>query len=180
MAKPTEASAQQAPDHIEQIRDIIFGPQKREYDKQLERISADLHKSQDQAKKHTDERCDSLEQSLRELSATLRKEVAETQSAFDGKVATMSADFSAKLQKANEAIASLQRELAETRAKLQSEVRTHRDQLTSQLESHVSALKESKVSRDTMAELLQKMAIDLKGVEVLEELQRSARRKAGE
>jgi hypothetical protein len=180
MAKPTDAPVQHAPDHIEQIRDIIFGPQKREYDQHFERLAGDLRKFQEQAQKHTDERCDALEQALHEITATLRKEAADVQHSFEGKITSANADFTSRLQKANEAVASLQRELAETRSKLQSEIRITKEQLTTQMEAQVTALKDSKVSRETMAELLQQLAMSLKGVEVLEELQRAVRRKTGE
>ena len=180
MAKSTDHPPQQAPDHIEQIRDIIFGPQKREYDRHFELIAAELHKFHEQARKHTDERCDALEQAVQDLSAALRKEASDLQKSFEGKMTNTSADLSLKLQKANEAIASLQKELAETRTKLQSEIRVHKEQLTAQLDAHVTALKDSKVSRDAMADLLQQMAMNLKGVQVLEELQRAVRGKPGD
>ena len=177
MAKPTDVPVQHMPDDIDQIRDIIFGPQKREYNQQFERIAADIHKFHEQARKHTDERCDALELALHELSATLRKEAADLQKSFEGKTTSAGTEFSSKLQKANEAIASLQRELAETRTKLQSEIRMHKEQLMTQMEGHVTALRDSKVSRETMAELLQQLAMNLRGVEVLEELQRAVRKK---
>jgi hypothetical protein len=180
MAKPTDAPVQRMPDDIEQIRDIIFGPQKREYNQHFDRIAADLHKFQEQARKHTDERCDALEKALHELSASLRKEAADLQNSFEGKMTGASGDFSSKLQKANDAIVSLQHELAETKTRLQSEIRVHKEQLMTQMEAHVTALRDSEVSKETMADLLQQLAMNLKGAEAPEELQRAVRRKPGD
>jgi hypothetical protein len=175
MAKSTDATPQAMPDYIEQIRDIIVGPQKREYDQHFERVAGDLRKFQEQAAKHTDERCGALDHAFHEFSAKLRKEAADLQHSFEAKMSSASTDFSSKLQSANESIASLQRELSETRAKLQSEIRMQKEQLITEMESHVSMLRESKVSKDAMAELLQQLAMNLKGVQVLETLQRVVR-----
>ncbi len=163
MAKTPDDGAEAIPDHnIEQIRDIIFGPQKRQYDQRFERLTADLRKHQEEARAHTDERFETL------------------QKRSDGNLANAVTEFTAKLQKLSDLNTALQRELTETKSKVQADIRSVREQLSSELDAQVAALREGKVSREDMAELLQAMAMKLKGVEVLEELRRAARKKSGE
>jgi predicted RNase H-like nuclease (RuvC/YqgF family) len=162
MAKHPDNGSQHAPDHIEQIRDIILGPQKRQYDQRFEQMAADLRKYEGDARAHTDDRCDAL------------------QKRFEERLGSATADLTARLQRLTEANTMLQQELHEAETKLHSAVRTLREQLSAELNTHVSTLRDSKVSRESMADLLQEMAMKLKGVEVMEELTKAVRKKAGE
>ena len=162
MAKPPDNGSQRSPDHIEQIRDIILGPQKRQYDQRFEQMATDLHKHQAEARAHTDERCDAL------------------QKRFEEKLAGATADLTARLQKLSDANAGLQQELHAAETKLHSAVRAVREQVSTELNTHVSALRDTKVSKETMAELLQELALKLKEVEVFEELKKAVRKEPGE
>jgi hypothetical protein len=158
MAKPSDGGVQQPSDHIEQIRDIILGPHKRQYDQRLEQMAANVQKTQAEVHAHTEDACAALQKRLEE------------------KLADTTADLVTRVQKLNEANLALQQQLREAESKLQADVRTLRDQISSELDSHVSTLRDSKVSKEDMADLLQEMALKLKGVEVLEELKKAVRR----
>ncbi len=70
MVKTPDNGAQHSPDHIEQIRDSIFGPQKRQYEQRFQQKTADLYKYQGEVRAHTDKRFDSLRNRLEEKLAS--------------------------------------------------------------------------------------------------------------
>ena len=141
-------------DHIEQIRDIIFGPQKREYDQRLEKLNAEIRL-------------------LKEELARLSKETIKGETKVLGEI-------EARSKVLTESIASLRAEQGDARKTLQAELQAQKETLATNLEEQVTALRAEKVSRDTLAELLQAMALQLKGTTVRQELERAVRKNSAE
>ena len=83
-----------------------------------------------------------------------------------------------EVQQLEAANSALRQELAGTKTKLQSEVLQVKEHFAGELEKQVSLLKDSNVSRETLAELLQEMAVKLRRVELLEELTNVVGRKS--
>jgi hypothetical protein len=187
MAKKPEGGVPTTADHIEQIRDIIFGPQKREYDDRFEQLATELQKTRNEASTHIEELREhieekitagfaSLDQAIKQLSAksqadntSLRKQIEQTEE-------KLNADIAALSQRVNESNAALRQDLGDTRSKLQADLRGAKEDLTKNIETQSSTLRETKVSRDVMAQMLQEVAMQLRGVEVLEELKKAARK----
>ena len=167
MAKPPDDASRNDPNNIDQIRDIILGPQKRQTDQRFEQITADLRRSQEESRTAS-----------REIRENLSQEVARLQKLLDQTQAALRAEISAKVQQLEAALASARDELAATRAKHQSEIHLLKDEFSKELEHHVTDLRESNVSRETMADLLQELAAKLKRVEFLEELTNAVGRKS--
>ena len=167
MAKPPDDASRNDPNNIDQIRDIILGPQKRQTDQRFEQLTADLLRSQEESRTAS-----------REIRENLSQEVARLQKLLDQTQAALRAEISAKVQQLEAALASARDELAATRAKHQSEIHLLKDEFSKELEHHVTDLRESNVSRETMADLLQELAAKLKRVEFLEELTNAVGRKS--
>ena len=167
MAKPPDDASRNDPNNIDQIRDIILGPQKRQTDQRFEQITADLRRSQEESRTAS-----------REIRENLSQEVARLQKLLDQTQTALRAEISAKVQQLEAALASARDELAATRAKHQSEIHLLKDEFSKELEHHVTDLRESNVSRETMADLLQELAAKLKRVEFLEELTNAVGRKS--
>ena len=167
MAKPPDDASRNDPNNIDQIRDIILGPQKRQTDQRFEQLTADLRRSQEESRTAS-----------REIRENLSQEVARLQKLLDQTQAALRAEISAKVQQLEAALASARDELAATRAKHQSEIHLLKDEFSKELEHHVTDLRESNVSRETMADLLQELAAKLKRVEFLEELTNAVGRKS--
>jgi uncharacterized protein YicC (UPF0701 family) len=66
-------------------------------------------------------------------------------------------------------------ELAAVKAKFQDDLRATRDQLAGELEKNVSALRDSSVARESLAELFQELALKLRKHDVLEEFRNAVR-----
>jgi phage host-nuclease inhibitor protein Gam len=191
MSKQPDDGVPKTSDHIEQIRDIIFGPQKREYDERFEQVIAELQRSRNEFSARADEMRDRLEekitsglnaldQGIRQLSAKLQAETADLQKRLQRAEEKLNTDITALSQRVDQNNTALRQDLADTRSRLQTEVRTTRDELSKNLDVQSSSLRETKVSRDVMAEMLQEVAMKLRGVEVLEELKKAARKKPGD
>ncbi len=171
MGKTTNDGSLKDANQITQIRDILLGPQKREYDEKFERSFVELKNAREELRTRSDELEDSFKAEIAALQHTFEQQIkrlsamAEEQAA---KLQQLVADTEEKIR------ADHKRDLDGTRTKLQSEMRSMKEQLTEELESHVAALSNVKVSRDAMAELLQEVVLKLKGVEIVEELQKAA------
>ena len=188
MSKKTNGEAQNAPDNIDQIRDIIFGAQKREYDIRFQKIESDLATFRQQTSSQLDDLKDtlvreiaaavqSLEKKLKLLSTstqeentTLHKLMEQIEKKFSANLATLTQETS------NEA-SSIRKEASDTRGKLQQEIRTLRDQVYQELNTHVSSLQDTKVSRESLSEILFELGMKMKGVEMSSELQKAAKGK---
>jgi ElaB/YqjD/DUF883 family membrane-anchored ribosome-binding protein len=191
MATTPDDGSHASPDHIDQIRDIILGPQKRQFDQRFEKLSADFQRYQDEARARIDaleasarEELNTLrhatEKDLKQLAATYQKTDADHRKVMEAQHAEMARDLAAGIERTREVHASLQQELNDARAKFQSELRAMREQLSREIDTQVVALRENNVSREFMAELLQELAVKLRGVEVIEELKKAPRRKSAD
>lgn len=168
MAKTPDETSANNPDNIDQIRDIILGPQKRQTEQRFEQLTADLHRYQEEARS-----------SAKDLREGLGQEASKLQQRIDQAQTALRAELTAKVQQLEAANSALRQELAGTKTKLQSDVLQVKEHFAGELEKQVSLLKDSNVSRETLAELLQEMAVKLRRVELLEELTNVVGRKSG-
>jgi len=136
--------------NIDQIRDIIFGAHLR-VDKRLKSISA----------------------STQEESADLRQQFDRINRKFTSSIETL--DETVEAQRV-----SLREELAQTRDNLQNDNRELRSLVLEELDRHFSILREDKLSKDDMAELLFELGMRLKGSEFVPELREAAEEKVEE
>jgi hypothetical protein len=191
MVKQSEDEVPKTPDHIAQIRDIIFGPMKREYDERFGQIVAELKADRDDSITRNEELrarleekitagLNALDQSLSQLSAKMQSDNTSLHQLLEKKEQKLVSDLMALTGRVDENNASLRHDLTEIRTKLQADLRSVKEEAARNLETQSSQLRETKVSRDVMAEMLQEVAMKLRGVEVLEELKKAARRKNGE
>ena len=171
--------------NIDQIRDIIFGPQLREANSRIAQIESDLSLLQQELRDRTDQvktalstelraAVDSLEKKLKSVSLSAQEESLDLRQQLDRVSKKFSNSVEALDQTVDKQTNSLRTELVETRTKLQEDVRTLREHVFEELERRFSTLKEAKVSRDDMAEVLFELGMRLKGTEVIPRLQAAA------
>ncbi len=168
MAKPPNESSQNVPDHIDQIRDIILGPQKRRNDQRFEEIVAELDRFQEESRT-----------SARKLLDELHEEGARLQKLIDQSQSLVRTELSSKIQQLETSLSSVQEELAGTKTKHRSEMVLLKEHFREELQQRVADLRDTNVSREAMADLLQELAAKLKGVKILEELTNAVGRKSG-
>lgn len=164
--------------NVDQIRDIIIGRQLREYDErlgqfesQLSLIDRDLHDRVEELKvslsTQLNTAVDGFEKRLKGLAAALEDETIELRQQGDRltqKLQSSSQNLDGEIDRKT---GSLNERLSETRDKLQDDIRSLKAQVFEQLEERFSALRDGKLAKDEVADLLFEIGIRLRGEEVV-------------
>ncbi|MEG3925242.1 hypothetical protein [Microcoleus sp. D3_18a_C4] len=181
MAEITKEEMRERLGNIDQIRDIIFGAQLREYDNRFDKIDSDLSMMQQDMQTRIEQvrtvlsgemraAVDSLEKKVKSLTSNTQEESADIRQQVD----RINRKFSSSMEALDEAIdnqtSSLRDELSQTRDRLSEESRTLKTQVFEELDRRFSMLRDVKVSRDDMAEILFELGMRLKGTEFVPEL----------
>ena len=181
MAEITKEEMRERLGNIDQIRDIIFGAQLREYDNRFDKIDSDLSMMQQDMQARIEQvktvlsaemkaAVDSLEKKVKLLTSNTQEESADIRQQVD----RVNRKFSSSMEALDEAMdnqtSSLRDELSQTRERLSEETRTLKTQVFEELDRRFSMLRDVKVSRDDMAEILFELGMRLKGTEFVPEL----------
>ncbi len=181
MAEITKEEMRERLGNIDQIRDIIFGAQLREYDNRFDKIDSDLSMMQQDMQTRTEQiktvlagemraAVDSFEKKIKSITLNTQEESADLRQQID----RVNRKFSSSIEALDEAIdnqtSSLRDELSQTRDRLSEESRTLKTQVFEELDRRFSMLRDVKVSRDDMAEILFELGMRLKGTEFVPEL----------
>jgi DNA repair exonuclease SbcCD ATPase subunit len=171
--------------NIDQIRDIIFGAQLREYNSRFEKIEADIVATQDELRDRIGEvktalttemrvAIESLEKKIKTLQTSSDEERQDLRQQVDRTYRKTTANFEKLSADLDENTTSIREELNEAKEKLQEDVRSLRTYIQEELDRRLSALGNIKVSRDDMAEILFELGMRLKGTEFVPELEEAS------
>lgn len=171
--------------NIDQIRDIIFGAQLREYDSRIDKIESNLALLQQEMRDRIEQSkiycltelrtvADTLEKKIKSLTVTHQNENADIRQTVE----LVNKKFSNTIESLDQTIDSqtnsLQTNLSETREKFQEEISSLRVQVFEELERRFSIMKDSKIAKDDMAEILFELGLRIKGTEFAPELKEAA------
>ncbi len=185
MAEITKEEMRERLGNIDQIRDIIFGAQLREYDNRFDKIESDLTILQQDIQTRLEQvksvlttelrtAFESVEKKFKSLSTTTQEESADMRQQID----RINRKFSTSIESLDEAIdsqtTSIRSDFSQSRDQLQEEIRSLKTQVLEELDRRFSVLREVKVSRDDMAEILFELGMRLKGSEFVPELKEVA------
>jgi len=185
MAEITKEEMRERLGNIDQIRDIIFGPQLREYDNRFDKIESDISLLQQEMRDRVDQvktvfstelrsAFDSLEKKLRSISLSYQEEISDLRQQVDRVNKKFTNAVEALDQTVDTQTNSIRKELGESRTKLQEDVRTLRIQVFEELDRRLSTLRDVKVSKDDVAEILFELGMRLKGNEFVPQLKQAA------
>jgi DNA anti-recombination protein RmuC len=181
MAEITKEEMRERLGNIDQIRDIIFGAQLREYDNRFDKIDSDLSMMQQNMQARIEQvktvlgtelrtAIDSFEKKVKSITLNTQEESADLRQQLD----RVNRKFSSSIEALDEALdnqtGSIREELSQTRERLSEETRTLKTQVFEELDRRFSMLRDVKVSRDDMAEILFELGMRLKGTEFVPEL----------
>ncbi len=164
--------------NIDQIRDIIFGAQLREYDNRLSKIESDALLAQQDTRDRIEKLRSTLEAELRSAVESLEKKLRsyntanqEESSELRQQIDRVSKKFSSSLQALDEAVDrqfdATRNDLSDTKGKLQGEINALRDLVFEELERRLSQVQEKKASRDDLADTLFELGMRIKGAEFI-------------
>ena len=171
--------------NIDQIRDIIFGAHLREYNSRLDKAEADISGIQQDVRDRLNDlkltlatelrtAVESIDKRLKTISASAQEEAADLRQQFD----RINRKFTNSIETLDETVeaqrTALRDELAQTRDSLQNDNRELRSLVLEELDRHFSILREDKLSKDDLAELLFELGMRLKGSEFVPELREAA------
>lgn len=170
--------------NIDQIRDIIFGPQLREYDNRFDKIESDISLLQQEMRDRIDQvktvvstelrsAFDSLEKKLRSISLSYQEEISDLRQQVDRVNKKFTNAVEGLDQNIDNQTTSLRKELTDSRTKLQEDVRSLRLQVFEELERRLSTMRDVKVSKDDVAEILFELGMRLKGNEFVPQLKQA-------
>lgn len=186
MGKIANGEPQTSPDNIDQIRDIIFGAQKREYDTRFQKIENAIDALRQltvsQMKDLKETVLSQISDTMREvekrvtLSGRTAQEEATTIRNFSEQVEKkLTADLFTLTQEIAKKVASMRKEVSDGRDTVEHEIRSLGDQIYQELDGRVNSLQDTTVSRDQLSEILVELGMKVKGVTVPTELQKEAR-----
>lgn len=185
MAEITKEEMRERLGNIDQIRDIIFGSQLRDYNSRFDKIESDLALLQEDAQDRVEQLktiltaeiksvVENLDKKIKTLSSNAQEELTDLRQQAD----RLNRKFSSSIEALDEALDSqtnsLRGELGQTRDQLQDEVRGLRSQVLEELDRRFTLLTESKISRDDMAEVLFEVGMRLKGTEFVPAIKQAA------
>ncbi|MDB9313004.1 hypothetical protein PN462_07815 [Spirulina sp. CS-785/01] len=181
--------------NVEQIREILFGTQLRTYEERFEEAENELETlgtNFEQLQQEVRDRLDAMEHSLTTLERSLNGEVQGMADALEKKLKYLSLTtheentklwqrieqfqqkYSTTLDTFNKNLNNkthaLREELTETQETFQTETQTLKTRIFEELEKCFSNLRESKVSRADLAEVLFELCIKVKGTEFVPDL----------
>ncbi|MEQ9482662.1 hypothetical protein [Coleofasciculus sp. F4-SAH-05] len=185
MAEISKEQMRERLGNIDQIRDIIFGAQLREYDSRIDKIESNLALIQQEMRDRIEQTktvyatelraaVDSLEKKLKSLNMTVQNDNSEIRQTID----MVNKKFSGNLESLDNNLEkqtnNLHNELSETREKLQDDIRSLRSYIFEELERRFSLINEGKVAKDDMADILFELGLRIKGTEFAPELKEAA------
>jgi gas vesicle protein len=168
--------------NIDQIRDIIFGAQLRDYNTRFDKLESELANFRQELLDRIQEvkstnaadlrsAIDILDKRIKALQVAGEEERNDLRQIIDRTHRKSSSNFE-KLSEDLELSTSVLRDnLSETKSKLQDDIRNLRTYVQEELERRLSAIGNIKVSRDDMAEILFELGMRLKGTEFVPELE---------
>jgi hypothetical protein len=171
--------------NVDQIRDIIFGSQLRDYDNRFTKVESDILLLQQEMRSHVEQikahfaaemkvSFEAIEKKLKALNLNTQEESADLRQQVD----RLNRKFSSSVQSLDEALDSqthsIQEDLSQTKIQMQDDIMALRDAFMEELDRRFSQLKDAKVSKDDMAETLFALGMRLKGSELIPQLREAA------
>lgn len=174
-------------ENIELIRDILFGPQLKEYSNRLQALEG-AHKalrgetvaSIKEVRDELNKRSDETKQILKEFQLALRtlrddlkvskaaenEENAEVRQQLDRFSKRLASNISNLDEALDKQISSVRDDLLSSHRKQQADLIAVRTELFEELEKRITTLSSAKVTREDMAESFFELALKLKGSEL--------------
>jgi hypothetical protein len=167
--------------NIDQIRDIIFGAQLRDYDNRLMQIESDFVVLQQDVRDRVEQMrtsltnefklaVDAIEKKLKVVNTNAQEEVAELRQQIDRLQRKLAANVQTLDESLDTQVNSLRNDLNSARDAMQTDVNALRDIVLEELDRRSSQLQGNKVSKDDMAEVLFELGMRLKGNEFIPQL----------
>ncbi len=164
--------------NIDQIRDIIFGAQIREYETRFGKLESDISLLQQEMRSHVEQLkinfaselkagFENLEKKLKLFNLNNEEEAADLRLSVDRLNRKLSNSVQSLDEELDSQTKSIREEASQTKVQFEEEVLALRDLVLEEIEHRFSKLKQNKVSKDDMAETLFALGMQLKEKEFI-------------
>jgi DNA anti-recombination protein RmuC len=185
MGEITKEEMRERLGNIDQIRDIIFGPQLREYDRRIDKLESNLSLLEQEMRDRIEQvkttcltelrsAVDSLEKKNKSISLGFQNDNAELRQTLDRVNKKLSTSIESLDNTVDRQTTALHNSLSETRDTLQEDIHNLRAKIFEELERRFSMILNANVSRDDMAEILFELGLRIRGTEFAPELKEAA------
>jgi len=158
---------------VDRIRDILFGPQMRDYDGRFQRLEDNLAREANEIRTDAQKRLEALERFIKgevdsinsraaaehgercNVNDKLGRDLAETSRNLDTKVSNLSEQTAKNLGELREL-------LLEQSKMLSAEIKEKYDQMKAGLEHEAAQIRSAMTGREALAEMLSEVALRLK------------------
>ena len=173
MSKKDDISAVEA-GNVDQIRDIIFGAQMRDYEKRFARLEKRVLNESESLRAETNGRLDSLETYIKQEVASLNDSIASERGEREDDTRHLSGELSKQNDDTDKKLTQLQNSQAQGQSDLRdnileqsknllAELQNVRNSLSTSLEQSVEELREDKTDRKALADMFSEFALRLNG-----------------
>lgn len=164
--------------NIDQIRDIIFGAQIREYETRFGKLESDISLLQQEMRSHVEQLkvgftaelkagFENLEKKLKLFNLNNEEEAADLRLSVDRLNRKLSNSVQSLDEELDSQTQSIREEVSQTKVQFEEEVLALRDLVLEEIEHRFSKLTQNKVSKDDMAETLFALGMQLKEKEFI-------------
>jgi len=163
--------------NVDQIRDLIFGNQIKDFEAQFNEVNDTLNvlenkmtkafnESHAKLQKETERSLELLEKKIDNLSSSSQKErtklkelIDTTDESLQGQLSNQKDEFTTKLKMMKENVSDDNKKMADKMTAMQREIQAT-------LEKNLNSLSDDKLSRDSMAQMLLDVAMKIQGTDV--------------
>jgi hypothetical protein len=163
--------------NVDQIRDLIFGSQIKEFDEKFNRMDANIksmheeirqgfQKAHEKLQRETERAMEVLEKKIDNLSVTTQKERTKLKDLVDTldeglqeKIGLQKDEFDTKLK-------IMKENVSDEHQNITALIKSTRDDLDRMLKSELSTLSDNKLSRESMAQMLLEVAMKIQGTDM--------------
>jgi len=160
--------------NVDQIRDIIFGAQMRDYEKRFARLEERLLAESDSLRGETNSRLDALESYIKQEVASLSDMIAIERGEREDDTRHLSNELSNLAQEQDKKLNQLQQNTGQVQAELRDnlleqskslldEIQSVRNTLTASLDKSTAELRDDKADRRALADMFSELAMRLNG-----------------
>lgn len=181
MINPSEAQEQNRPDgppidetqNVDRIRDILFGPQMRDYDSRFQRLEERLVHEANNLRWDIQKRLEAMESFMRGETESLGNRLTSEQTERGQMLEKIARDLAETARHFNERVGNLdgqmakevrdlRQQLLDHSKALSSEIKDKHDQLRAGLEHESSQLRNGMTGKEQLAEMLSEISLRLK------------------
>ena len=163
--------------NVEQIRDLIFGSQIKEFEERFSQLNTALHAAEDQItrtfndayaklQKETERALEALEKKTDNIAASAQKERSKLKDLIDTTDETLHDQLNNQKDEFTTKLKIMKENTADENQKMVKEMQAMKHEIQATIEAGLSSLDEDKLSRDSMAQMLLDIAMKIQGTDM--------------